>query len=186
MARWISVGLLTLVLGTAVGANAVPRPNPFPLADGNRWVLRDIETNAARTLAVREQGPSLVLHGLPGALPMRVRWAGETVQVWDTSNERWEALFRFGEPVGESYLVRLGDTLLWRNVAVTVASKRARVDDHRGRTLVSTRFTFASKSKIADAGVESMSFAPRVGPVHIAEQSIAGTRELTLVAARLR
>ena len=185
MARWISVGLLTLVLGAAAGGYAAPRPNPFPLADGNRWTLRDVETNVARTMRVRSEGRGLVLHGLPGAAPMRVRWAGETVQVWDTSNDRWEALFRFGEPVGESYLVRLADTLMWRNVVVTIAAKRAPVEDHRGRPLISTRFTFAAKIPIADAGIESMSFAPRVGPVQISEQSIAGTRKLTLVSARL-
>lgn len=186
MARWISVGLLTAMLTTVACADAVPRPNPFPLADGNRWTFRHTETDASRTMSVRKGNQGLVLTGLPGAPALPVRWTGSTVQAWDTSSDRWEALFRFGLPAGKSYLVRLGDTLLWRNVAVTVASKRARVEDDHGRTRRGTRFTFAAKTPIADAGVESMTFAPRLGPVEITELTIAGPRELVLVSHRLR
>jgi len=185
MARWISVGFLTVMLTTVACADAVPRPNPFPLADGNRWTFRHTETDVSRTMSVRKADRGLVLVGLPGAPALRVRWAGTTVQAWDTSGDRWEALFRFGLPAGKSYLVRLGDTFVWRNVAVTVASKRARVEDDRGRTRLATRFTFASKTPIADAGIESMSFVPRVGPVRIVELTIAGPRELALVSHRL-
>jgi len=186
MTRLISVGLLAIVLNTAAGASGQPRPSPFPLEAGNRWTLRHAETDVARTLSVRQQDAGLVLHGLPGAAPLRVRSAGETVQVWDTSNRRWEGLFRFGERAGDSYLVRLGDTLLWRNVVVTVASKRAQVTDDGGRTRRGTRFTFAAKAAVADAGVESMTFVPLLGPVEIIELTIAGPRELALVSHRLK
>jgi hypothetical protein len=186
MARLISVGLLTLVLATAVGAQAVPRPNPFPLADGNRWILRDPESSVARTMSVEARGQGLMLEGLPGAGALRVRWAGDSVQAWDTANDRWEALFRFGADAGDRYSVRLGDTVLWRHVVVTVASKRAQIEDMSGRTRVGTRFSIASKRLIADAGIESMSFAPGVGPVQFAEETIAGPRELVLAAHRLK
>jgi hypothetical protein len=186
MARWISVGLLTLMLGAATGAEAVPRPNPFPLADGNRWTFRAVELNAARTMSVEQTGQGLVLSGLPGAPDLRVRWAGETVQAWDARNDRWEALFRFGAAAGDSYRVNLADTVLWRNVTVTVASKQARVEVSDGRERRATRFLISSKQKVADSGIEWMAFAPGVGPIRFAEQTIAGTRELALTGHRLK
>jgi hypothetical protein len=187
MTRWISVGLLTLCLGVAGSASAEPRPSPFPLAEGNRWTLRDIETNAARAIAVRGGPEGLVLSGLPGAPSMRVRWLGDTVQAWDAGDRRWEALFRFGVPVGERYLVKLGATSLWRGVVVTVASKRAAVEDFNGRTRRGcTRFTFTAKRPLADAGLESFAFAPGVGPIQVVEQTIAGSRELALASHRVK
>lgn len=186
MARWIPAAFLVVALGTTGSAFAEPTPSPFPLADGNRWTLRDVETNAARTIAVSKQDQGLVVSGLPGAPAIRVRWAGDTLQAWDSTNERWEALFRFGEPAGTTYSVRLGNTLLWRNVTVTVATKRARLADAQGRTRLCTRFTVTSKQKVADAGVESLAFAPGVGPMQIVEQTIAGTRELSLAGRALK
>lgn len=186
MTRWISVGLLTLSLGAAASASAEPSPSPFPLADGNRWTLRNVETNAARTISVRREAEGFVLSGLPGAPALRVRWVGETLQAWDTANGRWEAIFRFGAPTGKGYPVSLGNTLLWRNVVVTLSSKRAAVDDFVGRTRPCLRFTFGYKRGLADAGLESMSFAPGIGPVRIADQTIAGTRELALAGYRVK
>jgi hypothetical protein len=186
MARWIPAALVVLALTMTGSAAAEPRPSPFPLDDGNRWTMRDAETSLARTISVNQESGGLVLKGLPGAPSLRVRWVGETVQAWDTADQRWESVFRFGEPAGTSYLVRLGSTLLWRNLTVTVASKRARVDDYEGRTRVCTRFIFASKQKVADAGLESFAFARGIGPIQIVEQSIAGTRELALAGHRLK
>jgi hypothetical protein len=88
MLRWVSVGLLTLSLVMVGGVSAEPSPSPFPLAAGNRWTLRDIETNVARTIFVRKEADGLVLTGLPGAPPLRVRWVGETLQAWDVVDER--------------------------------------------------------------------------------------------------
>jgi hypothetical protein len=186
MIRWVSVGLLTLSLGAVGSASGEPTPSPFPLADGNRWTLRDIEGNAARTIFVRKEAQDLVLSGLPGAPPLRVRWAGDTLQAWDVADERWEAVFRFGGLAGKGYPVSLGNTLLWRNVVVTLKSKRAEEEDLYGRTRNCVRFTFASKRGVADAGLESISFAPGVGPVRIAHQTIAGTRELALAGYRVK
>jgi hypothetical protein len=186
MTRWISVGLLTLSLGAAGSTSAEPSPSPFPLAAGNRWTLRDIETNVARTISVRKEAEGLVLTGLPGAPPLRVRWAGETLQAWDVADERWEAIFRFGGPAGKGYAVNLGSTLLWRNVVVTLDAKRAPVSDLNGRTRKCVRFTFGYKRGLADAGLESISFAPGIGPVRIADQTIAGTRELALAGYHVK
>lgn len=74
----------------------------------------------------------------------------------------------------------LGNTLFWRNVVITLASKRATVEDFAGRTRPCLRFTFGYKRGLADAGLESMAFAPGIGPVRIADQTIAGTREIAL------
>jgi hypothetical protein len=186
MERWIPATLAVIALGVAGSASAEPRPSPFPLAAGNHWTLRDVETNAARTISVSKQDQALVVSGLPGAPAIRVRWAGDTLQAWDSAGDRWEALFRFGEPAGTTYSVRLGNTLLWRNVAVTVASKRARLADAQGRMRMCTRFTVTSKQKVADAGIESVAFAPGVGPMQIVEQTIAGTRELSLAGRALK
>lgn len=186
MIRWVSVGLLTLSLVMVGGVSAEPSPSPFPLAAGNRWTLRDIETNVARTIFVRKEADGLVLTGLPGAPPLRVRWAGETLQAWDVADDRWEAIFRFGGPAGKGYLVNLGNTLLWRNVVVTLDAKRAPVGDLSGRTRKCVRFTFGYKRGLADAGLESISFAPGIGPVRIADQTIAGTRELALAGYRVK
>ena len=54
--------------------------------------------------------------------------------------------------------------------------------ERRGCTLL----TFRSKGKLVDAGLEEMAFAPRVGPVRIVEQTIAGTRVKTLVARTVK
>jgi hypothetical protein len=186
MIRWVSVGLLTLSFVVVDGVSAEPSPSPFPLAAGNRWTLRDIETNAARTISVHKEAKGLVLSGLPGAPPLRVRWEGETLQAWDVADERWEAIFRFGGPAGKGYLVNLGNTLLWRNVVVTLNAKRAAVDDLSGRTRKCLRFTFGYKRGLADAGLESISFAPGVGPVRIADQTIAGTREIALAGYNVK
>lgn len=186
MVRWIPAAFVVLTLGSVGSAFAEQPPSLFPLADGNRWTLRDVETDAARTISVSEGEKGLVLSGLPGAPALRVRWSGDAVQAWDTADGRWEAILRFGLPAKSSYIVRLGNTLLWRNVVVTVASKRARIEDSRGRVRVCTRFTFASKQRIADAGLEWFAFARGIGPVRFAEIWIGGTRELALAGHRVR
>jgi hypothetical protein len=184
--RWIPAAVAAVTLGVVGSASGEPQPSPFPLAEGNQWTLRDVETNAARTISVGKGEKGLVLSGLPGAPALRVRWSSDAVQAWDTADERWEAILRFGLPARSSYVVRLGNTLLWRNVVVTVASKRARIEDYEGRSRVCTQFTFASKGKIADAGLESLAFARGLGPVRIVEQWIGGVRELALAGHRLK
>ena len=187
MTRWISVGLITLTLGASESSDAARRASPFPLVDGNRWTLRDVNTNAPRTIAVRRGDAGLVLSGLPGMPDVRVRWSGRTLQAWDRGNRRWEALFRFGAAAGETYTVDLSETLLWRRLVVTVASKRAAVEDLTGRTRRGCiRFTFRARKPVADAAIEAMAFAPGVGPVHVAEQTIAGERHLALAGYRVR
>jgi hypothetical protein len=186
MIRWTVIGLLVLTFGMTASSGSAQGTSPFPLADGSRWTLRDVDSRAARTIAARREGNGLVLSGLPGAPDLRVRWSGKTLQAWDTVNSRWEALFRFGAPAGESYTVNLGGTLLWRGVGVTVASKRAMVEDLSGRERRCTRFVFRYKKPTADAGLEWMAFAPGIGPVRIVDTTIAGTRELALAGHRLK
>jgi hypothetical protein len=181
----VAVGIVALSVAAAAGA--APSPSLFPLADGNRWMLRDAERGAVSTISVRRQGGSFVLHGFPGAGDLRVRAAGEAVQAWDSSQARWEPFLPLGARAGTTQPVDLRATALWRNVLVTVASKNATVEnddgsERRGCTLL----TFRSKGKLVDAGLEEMAFAPRVGPVRIVEQTIAGTRVKALVARTVK
>lgn len=168
-----------LVAATAAVASA---PSPFPLGDGSRWSLRELDRGAARTISVRGG----VVRGLPGAGDLRVRGVGATVQAWDAGQQRWEALFRFGARAGTRYVVDLAGTGLWRSVVVTVAAKQAVVEDYDGRPRRGCiRFTMRARKPVADAGIEEVSFAPGVGPVRIIEQTIAGPRELLLDSYRL-
>lgn len=161
--------------------------SPFPLAGGNHWTLRDAQTSARADVAVERRASGLVLTGFPGAGDLRVRARGGAVQAWDPVQRRWEPFLRLGASAGTRYAVRLGRTALWRNVVVTVASRNAVAPDaadriHRGCIRLAVR----SKAPIADAGVEELVFAPRVGPVRVTETTIAGPRTLLLSGYRAR
>lgn len=184
---------LALVLVTGCGAVTSERavssapPTLLPLADGNRWVLRDVESRSTATISADRTPSGLVLRGLPGAGDLRVRASGGSVQAWDRANARWEPFLRLGAPAGTRYRVDLAGAPLWRSVTVTVASRSAIVRDLRGKTLRNcVRLTFASGKAIADAGLEELVFAPRVGFVRTSEQTIAGPRVRVLSGLRLR
>ena len=184
---------LALVLVTGCGAvtseNAVSGAPPalLPLADGNRWVLRDLESRATATISTTRTPAGLVLRGLPGAGELRVRASGRSIQAWDRVRARWEPFLRLGAPKGTRYKVDLAGAPLWRSLTVTVASRSAVVHDARGKTLRNcVRLTFGSGKPIADAGLEELVFAPGVGVVRTAEQTIAGTRVRVLAGVRLR
>ena len=175
--------------GAAAGqeADLQTPPAPLPLADGNRWVLRDLESSSTTTIAVTRRPSGLVLRGLPGAGDIRVRTAGRAVQAWDAAGARWEPFLRLGAPAGTRYSVALSGAPLWRSLTVTVASRAAVVRDGRGKTLRNcVRLTFAARKPVADAAIEELVFAPGVGFVRTAEQTIAGTRVRVLADVRLR
>jgi hypothetical protein len=181
----VVAGVVALVFAAA--AASAPSPILFPLADGNRWLLRDAERGATSLVSVRRQGGGFMLHGFPGAGDLRVRADGEALQAWDSRQARWEPFLPLGARAGTTQAVDLGATDLWRSVLVTVASRNATVEnddgsERRGCTLL----TFRSKGKLVDAGLEEMAFAPRVGPVRIVEQTIAGTRVKALVARTVK
>jgi hypothetical protein len=177
----VSAAAVTLVL--AATAAAAPTPSLFPLADGNRWTLRDSDRGATSTISVRRLGPAYLLRGFPGAGDLRVRADGQSVQAWDATQRRWEPFLPLGARAGTTQPVDLGATALWRNVLVTVASRNATIADDDGSELRGcTLLTLRSKGKLVDAGLEEIAFAPRVGPVRIVEQTIAGPRVKTLVA----
>ena len=175
--------------GAAAGdsADSTVAPALLPLADGNRWVLRDVETRSAATISTVRTPSGLVLRGLPGAGDLRVRAAGRTVEAWDLAGARWEPFLRLGAPVGTSYKVDIAASALWRGLTVTVASRSTVVHDARGKTLRNcVRLTFATRKPIADAGLEELVFAPGIGFARIAEQTIAGTRVRVLAGLQLR
>lgn len=185
----IPLVFVAIALGAAPFASPSPTasPSPFPLADGNRWVLRDTETGTARTILLVRKPSGLVLRGLPGAADLRVRGAGKTKEAWDPASRRWEPLLRLGAPAGTRYVVDVGNSGLWRSLQVTVASRQAVVHDARGKTLRGcVRLTFRAKKPIADAGLEELTFAPGIGPVAVTEITIAGPRRSTLASYRLR
>lgn len=178
---------VAVALGAAPFASPSPMVSPFPLADGNRWVLRDTETGTARTILLVRKPSGLVLRGLPGAADLRVRSAGKTTEAWDPASRRWEPLLRLGAPAGTRYVVDVGNSGLWRSLQVTVASRQAVVHDARGKTLRGcVRLTFRAKKPIADASLEELTFAPGIGPVAVTEITIAGPRRSTLASYRLR
>ena len=184
LAPFVALGV---ALAAVAGASAARQASLFPLADGNRWTLRDLDSGAATTISLRRGASGLVLRGFPGADALRVRRAGRAVQAWDPEDRRWEPFLRFGAPAGTRYLVDLGGTSLWRSVEVVVASKRAVVRDFRGRVLRRcTRLAFLYRIPIADAGLLELSFAPGIGPVRFSEETIAGPRESALAAFRVR
>jgi hypothetical protein len=176
------------IVALAVSATAATAPSPrlFPLADGNRWTLRDPERGATSIISVRRQGPVYLLRGFPGAGDLRVRADGQALQAWDAEQGRWEAFLPLDAREGSTQRVDLGGTALWRNVLVTVASRNATVEnDDGGERRGCTVLTIRSKGKLVDAGLEEIAFAPRVGPVRIVEQTIAGLRVKALAASSL-
>jgi hypothetical protein len=176
-----ALAVVPLALAADMGA-AQPR-SPFPLAVGNRWVLRD-DAGTGTTITVQK---GLVLRGFPGTADVRVRQVGETTEAWDPTSRRWEPFLRLGAPVGTRYLVDLGDTILWRGVEVTVASRKAVVHDARGKMLRGCiSLTFRYRKGVADAGFEELAFAPGIGPVRVVEITIAGSRERLLASYRLQ
>jgi hypothetical protein len=168
--------------GAATGSPAM-----LPLADGNRWVLRDVERSSTATISVVRTLSGLVLRGVPGAGELRVRAAGGSVQAWDPASARWEPFLRLGAPSGTRYTVDLSGAPLWRSLGVTVASRSAVVHDARGRMLRGcVRLTFVPRKPVADAAIEELVLAPGVGFVRTVEQTIAGTRVRVLSGLRLR
>lgn len=175
------IALAALIGLTLVSAG---QPRLFPLAAGNRWVVRDVDAGGATTISIRK---GRVMHGFPGAGDLRVRRVGQTVQAWDTADRRWEAWFRFGVPLGTRYTVRLATTPLWQSVEVGVTSKSASVRDYHGKLRRGcTRFTFRYLTPIADAGLLGLSFCPGVGPVRYSETTIAGPRTYALAGFKIR
>jgi len=183
----IALTAVALTIVTVQYAGATGPPSAFPLADGNRWILSDVEGGGRATVSVRRQPAGLVLDGLPGTADLRVRAAGRTIEAWDPANRRWEPLLRLGAPAGTKYVVNLGSEPLWRSLRVTVASRDAVVHDARGKTLRNcVELTFRSLKPVADAGLEELTFAPGIGLVRTVELTIAGPRERVLASLRLR
>jgi len=183
----IALTAVALTLVTVQCAGAAGPPSAFPLADGNRWIMSDVETGDRSTVSLRRQPAGLVLDGLPGAADLRVRAAGRTIEAWDPANRRWEPLLRLGAKAGTTYVVNLGSEPLWRSLRVTIASREAVVHDARGKTLRNcVKLTFRSLKPIADAGLEELTFAPGIGLVRTVVMTIAGPREHVLASLRLR
>jgi hypothetical protein len=187
MRRHLLIPLSFTLLATAFPAAtaAVQTPSLLPLSAGNRWVLRDPDRGGTKTLSVVRGASGLVLRGLPGAGELRVRTVGRAVEAWDTTSRRWEPILRLGAPAGTTYLVDLPATG-WRALTVTVASRRAEVEDARGKVLRNcVRLTFSTRKPVADAGLQELAFAPGVGFALTQEQTIAGPRIHLLAAYRL-
>jgi hypothetical protein len=186
--RWrCSIGAIAVALLGCGAAAAGAHPSLFPLGDGNRWTLHDLQFGSETTIEVRGRASGLLLRGWPGASELRVRSAGRTVEAWDPSDQRWEPLLRLGAPRGTRYLVALGGIALWRSVEVEIASREAVVRDLRERTFRGcTRLTFRQRKPVVDAGLLELVVAPGVGPVRISVQTIAGPRQSLLAAHRIR
>jgi hypothetical protein len=178
----VAAALVVVPLAAALPAGS---RHFFPLERGNQWTFENVQYGSEETIAVTRANDGVFrLENFPGAPSFRIRWLGQTLQAWDTRNRRWEALLRFGAPVGTSYNVDLAEPL-WSRVRVTVASRRATVKNPApGRTHAGTiRFTVRPDPDLADAGLTGIWFAPGVGPVRWVEESIAGPVEHVLTRA---
>ena len=188
MRRHLLIALLATLLPMSLPAAtaAATTPSFLPLAQGNRWVLRDPDRGGTQTISVARGQAGLLLRGLPGAGELRVRTVGRAVEAWDATSRRWEPFLRLGAAAGTTYLVDLPATALWRGLTVKVASRRAEIEDARGKVLRNcVRLTFAVRKPIADGGLEELVFAPGVGLALTQEQTIAGPRIHLLAAYRL-
>jgi hypothetical protein len=186
MARRLAA-LVALALALVAVAEVRAQPKSlFPIAHGNRWTLRDVDSGVPRTVSVLNGVSGLELYGFPGLTDgTRVRRAGATVQVWEATGQRWVTLLRFG-PAGSRFQVDLARVALWRAVEVRVASTRAVVRDYRGRVHRGcTRFAFRYRG-LADAGLIDLTFAPGIGFVRISEQSFAGPHTSLLDSAGIK
>jgi hypothetical protein len=170
--------------GVDEGADAGTQRSFFPLQVGKSWQLYDERTGvrASSVAVVREADPAgFVLRGFPGLPEARVRRVGDAVEAWDPGAGRWEPFLRLGAPAGTTYRVDLPQTLFWRNVVVTVATRDATVADANGRSVRgAVRLTIRSKGKLADAGLEELVFAPGIGLARVVETTIAGPRVTVL------
>ena len=171
--------LAAIAVAVAAAGSAAQAAGPihFPLSSGSAWYLTNAQTAAASTIFVRTGSNGVFLRGFPGAGDLRVRRAGTAVQAWDAGEKRWEPFLRLGAPVGTRYSVDLSNTPLWRRVTVKVASREAIVEDAKGlkrRNCVVLSLT--PPKGAADAGIETLVFAPNVGPLRVVETTIAGSR----------
>jgi len=188
--RYWVVGVLAcsaaVLLASQVDASGLRRA-PFPLADGNRWTLRAVDSGAPLRITVRRSGKSFVLRGFPGTTTLRVRpWRGG-VQAWDRSDRRWEPFLRLGASVGTTYAVDLAGTSEWRSVRVEIASRHATTIDYRGTSRRDCVLVALHPNvPVADAGIEALVFAPGIGPVRVVEQSLVGPRVRLLDSYRAR
>jgi hypothetical protein len=187
--RWF-VGALAcsaaVLFAAHVGASGVRRA-PFPLAAGNHWTLRAVDSGVPLRITVRRSGKSFVLQGFPGTTTLRVRpWRGG-VQAWDRADRRWEPFLRLGARAGTTYAVDLAGTSEWRNLRVEIASRHATTTDYRGTSRRDCILVALHPNvPVADAGIEALAFAPGIGPVRVVEQSFIGPRVRLLDSFRAR
>jgi hypothetical protein len=184
--QWLAVAVALLLVPSAA-ASAEDSRRFFPLQPRNEWTFENRRYGGAETLTVARAGArAFRLDGFPGASSLRVRWSGQTLQAWDSDDRRWEALLRLGARSGTTYGVDLAQPL-WSRVQVTVASRRAMFYNPLLRRSHSgvVRLEVRPNPELADAGVTGLWFAPRLGPVRWAEQSIAGPVEHVLSRARV-
>jgi hypothetical protein len=182
----LAVSLAVLLVSCAAAAPDSSR-RFFPLEANSEWTFEDTNYGGTSIMSVtRARAGVFQLDGFPGAPDLRVRWSGQTVQAWDDSQRRWEALLRLGAPAGTTYRVDL-PAQFWNGVRVTVDSWRATVPNpvlrrsHKGAVRLAVR----PPAELSDGGVTGLWFAPRIGLVRWVEESIAGPVVHVLSSARI-
>lgn len=168
------------VLLSASAAYADHYQQYFPLKKGNSWTYLNQKWGNDATMKVADSYYGIhYVDGLLGG-KMWVGFGGNTLYTWDEDASQWRALFRFGAAVGTKYMYG-------SNLQVTVESKSAEVYDslfdHTFKNCI--RFTFQHIPMMFDAGLMEMTFAPNVGLITSASQSIVGPVSTLLKSAVL-
>jgi hypothetical protein len=187
MRRLAAAAAAAVALVSSAAAAPPTSRHFFPLRAGNEWTFENQRYGGSDTLSVpRVTGRVFRLTGFPGTQSLRVRWSGQTLQAWDGRERRLEPFLRLGARAGTSYAVDLSQPF-WDGVRITVVSRRASfVNPVLGRRHAGiVRLAVSPSPELSDAGVTGLWFAPRIGPVRWAEQSIAGPVEHFLSRARV-
>jgi len=177
---------LILLTGSLAQANSAQKY--FPLKAENTWKYENqsggVSSMWIGSSAANDTG-QYTLEKFPGAgTGVTVRGIGQTLYAWDTKQDRWEPLFRFGLSAGKSYYVQLPFSLL-TNAKFTVVSKNWTFNHPTLQRKFTKCIRFTVQSAVWDAGFTEFIFAPGVGLISWKEQSKVGPITYTLKVATI-
>lgn len=188
MFRTLSRGnalVLSLLLGAA-GAASAQTFQPMAVGD-----VRTYENSHAfgaiqleRTEVLRQSGVWYRFDHFIGFQDTWVAFFQGDVYVWDAARSRAVKLFDFQRQAGQGYRVEHTD-IVGSFGTMTLVARNETVAVDAGTFRDCVRFSFRTAPGVADAGWESIWFAPDVGVVKWTENSFAGTVSHDLASATI-